>query len=376
VAAIESAVSDAVAEAGEPSAGGPVEIVFSFDTTGSMYPCLNQVKKNITQVVRRLFGDIPHIRIAIIAHGDYEDAKSTYTIKQHDFSSSVDDIVKFVEGVGSTCGYDFEECYELVLRDVQRLSWTADCANKSLVLIGDAPPHPKEKTPEKIDWKEEAQRLNSLGIRVYAVQAMSHHQATPFYSSVANITKGYHLQLDQFQSIVDFIMAICYREHSQDQLASYHAEVKKQGRLNRNLHQLFSKICTAPIEGFAGGAAETAGMATVSTGRFQVLNVDRDCSIKDFVQENDLIFKAGKGFYEFTKPEKIQGGKEIVLMDRASGDMFSGDAARSLIGLGVGETAKLRPVALDKFRVFVQSTSYNRKLVGGTGFLYEVDEDK
>ena len=56
--------------------------------------------------------------------------------------------------------------------------------------------------------------------------------------------------------------------------------------------------------------------------------------------------------------------------------MFSGDAARSLIGLGVGETAKLRPVALDKFRVFVQSTSYNRKLVGGTGFLYEVDEDK
>ena len=34
------------------------------------------------------------------------------------------------------------------------------------------------------------------------------------------------------------------------------------------------------------------------------------------------------------------------------------------------------PVALDKYRVFVQSTSPNRKLVGGTGFLYEVDETK
>ena len=28
---------------GPPPPGGPVEIVFSFDTTGSMYPCLTQV---------------------------------------------------------------------------------------------------------------------------------------------------------------------------------------------------------------------------------------------------------------------------------------------------------------------------------------------
>lgn len=27
----------------DPPPGGPVEIVFSFDTTGSMYPCLTQV---------------------------------------------------------------------------------------------------------------------------------------------------------------------------------------------------------------------------------------------------------------------------------------------------------------------------------------------
>ena len=27
--------------------GGPVEIVFSFDTTGSMYPCLTQVESDV-----------------------------------------------------------------------------------------------------------------------------------------------------------------------------------------------------------------------------------------------------------------------------------------------------------------------------------------
>jgi len=64
-------------------------------------------------------------------------------------------------------------------------------------------------------------------------------------------------------------------------------------------------------------------------------------------------------------------------MDKASGDMYTGDKARELLGLvGADPKAKVKPVALDKYRVFVQSTSYNRKLVGGTGFLYEVDSDK
>ena len=41
---------------------------------------------------------------------------------------------------------------------------------------------------------------------------------TSFYRSLASITDGYHLHLDQFASIVDFIMAICFREQSMDQL--------------------------------------------------------------------------------------------------------------------------------------------------------------
>lgn len=43
-----------------------------------------------------------------------------------------------------------------------------------------------------------------------------------------------------------------------------------------------------------------------------------------------------------------------------------------MLGLD-SHTARIRPAALDKYAVFVQSTSVNRKLVGGTRFLYEVD---
>lgn len=50
--------------------------------------------------------------------------------------------------------------------------------------------------------------------------------------------------------------------------------------------------------------------------RFQVLDVDTKCDIRTFVQNNSLIFKTGRGFYEFTKPEKISDKKEVVLIDK------------------------------------------------------------
>ena len=98
------------------------------------------------------------------------------------------------------------------------------------------------------------------------------------------------------------------------------------------------------------------------------------CSIKEFVSRNSLVFKAGRGFYEFTKPENISHKKEIVLQERATGDMFTGAEACRMIG--AGGPGKIAPASLARFRVFVQSTSYNRVLVGGTGFLYEVDPDR
>jgi hypothetical protein len=102
--------------------------------------------------------------------------------------------------------------------------------------------------------------------------------------------------------------------------------------------------------------------------------VDRDMPIKQFVLENSLAFKTGRGFYEFMKTETIQGHKEVVLMDRKTGDLFSGERAREMLGLPPGATVRIKPASLEKYVVFVQSTSYNRKLISGTRFLYEVED--
>ena len=42
---------------------------------------------------------------------------------------------------------------------------------------------------------------------------------------MAALTDGFHLFLDQFSSIVNFMMAICYREQGLDQLQLYEDEV-------------------------------------------------------------------------------------------------------------------------------------------------------
>jgi len=381
VAAKKNAPDDATAS----GPGGPIEVVFSFDTTGSMYACLGEVRRRIQDTITRMKRDIPGIKLAVIAHGDYCDERMYgYVTKRHALTDDVQALCGFVRDVGATGGGDFDECYELVLRQTTQFEWSED-AQKALVMIGDATPHepnyPLNK--DKIDWRKECAKLKKKGVKVYAVQALNRDCSTNFYRSLANLTDGFHLHLDQFSSIINFMLAICYREVGAEQLQQFEDEVRRRG-MNRELHRLFDSLAgrghTAfqPAAGggatpFRAGGPREDGLVPVDPSRFQVLAVDSRVSIKDFVAANGLLVKAGRGFYEFTKPETVSAKKEVVLVDKVTGDMFAGKEACDMIG--AGGAGKIRPAALDKFRVFVQSTSYNRVLLPETGFLYEVDTE-
>jgi hypothetical protein len=140
--------------------------------------------------------------------------------------------------------------------------------------------------------------------------------------------------------------------------------------MSRGLNKIFDTI----LERTPSREVAEADLHAVPPGRFQVLDVDKDGSIREFVEENGLAFKPGRGFYEFTKTETIQGYKEIILMDRATGDLFAGEKARDLLGLPDAASARIGPADLDRYAIFVQSTSYNRRLLGDTRFLYEVED--
>ncbi len=106
------------------------------------------------------------------------------------------------------------------------------------------------------------------------------------------------------------------------------------------------------------------------------MEVEEDEPIKQLVIRNGAHFQKGKGFYQFMKPEEVQSYKEIVLMDKTTGDMFTGDRARELAGIKDHvKGKKQQPPPSDKWTMFIQSTSYNRKLISGTKFLYEAAKD-
>lgn len=347
-----------------------IEILFSFDTTGSMYPCLTQVRRKISETVNRLAKDIPGIRIGIIAHGDYCDAGSSYVTKALQLTDDGAAVVRFVDKVGPTGGGDAPECYELVLHEARSFNWT-DGYKRALVLIGDDVPHPPAQNPKKLDWRTELEALSDMGIPVYGVQALNRRHATKFYEELARKSGGFHVTLDQFAHIVDALLAIAYNQQGgAPALEKFEAEVKAQGRMSRGVDRIFNSL----LKRSSSTTFDSGDLRAVPPGRFQVLDVDSGCVIKDFVVANGLAFKAGRGFYEFTKTETIQGHKEVVLLDRATGDMFTGENAREMLGLSPGATMRIKPTSLEKYAVFVQSTSYNRKLVGGTRFLYEVDD--
>lgn len=351
-------------------ASDAIEVVVSFDTTGSMYPCLTQVRNEAKQMVARLIKEVPGIRIAVIAHGDYCDSGSTYVTKQLDFTSDAKKIVSFIENVEKTGGGDAPECYELVLHQSRALSWSSG-KSKVVVLIGDDVPHGPKDNPKGLDWRNELGLLLEAGIKVYGVQCLARKHATRFYEEIAEKTGGFHLSLAQFSNVSDLIMAVCYQQAGEVPLQNYEVEVEKDGRMNRSMHDIFDKLMGRKATAKKYG---DANLHAVPSHRFQALKVGSDTGIADFVKNNGLDFRVGRGFYEFTKKVTVQAGKEVILMDKASGDFFSGDKAREIAGIPIGVEARVAPEKLDKFVCFIQSTSANRKLLGGTKFLYEVSD--
>jgi hypothetical protein len=102
---------------------------------------------------------------------------------------------------------------------------------------------------------------------------------------------------------------------------------------------------------------------------YDVLPVHRDAPIREYVHTRGLDYQIGKGFYQLTKRETIQAQKQIAIREKATGQVYWGDAARDLLGLPRGLEVKVTPNLNPEYDVFVQSTSVNRKVLANTDLL-------
>lgn len=97
-----------------------------------------------------------------------------------------------------------------------------------------------------------------------------------------------------------------------------------------------------------------------------IYHAQAEYEIRDFVEKYAKQgYVKGSAFYELLKPEIVQEGKDIVVVHKSSGKKYSGANARSLLNIPAGRI-KLSPSISNDYRVFVQSTSVNRKIPKGT----------
>lgn len=181
--------------------GKTTAIVFSFDTTGSMNPCIMQVRKQLRDLVESMTQDIPDLRIGLIAHGDYCDGENA--IKVLDLTNDLEAIMNFINNTPNTGGGDAPECYELALHRARHLSWPAE--GGSVVLIGDDEPHTPDykMNTDKLDWREEVRALKAKNVSVFPLQCLksnNRHQVNKFWEQVSGESNTPLLFLENFQA--------------------------------------------------------------------------------------------------------------------------------------------------------------------------------
>lgn len=196
-----------------------LDLIIAFDTTGSMDMYREQVKQHIVTVVKENFTLNPNLRIGIVAFGDYCDMNSAtdfgIAYQYLPLTNEVNSIVSFVNNAKRTSGGDGDEFYELVIRKItEEVNWNEN-SNKVVLLIADYTPHPVGYSygnivkNAQIDWKEEAKKAASKGIKFNTLAILPKYT---WYKELSEITNGTYLPFKSAEKTSQLITATLLAE--------------------------------------------------------------------------------------------------------------------------------------------------------------------
>lgn len=122
-------------------------------------------------------------------------------------------------------------------------------------------------------------------------------------------------------------------------------------------------------------ATVKSALTPLNGSEYDIIRVHADgAEIRSFVESRGLNYRIGSCFYQLVRTdrkasEKVQPQKQILVREKATGSLYSGSAARNLLGLPNDVEARVKPGENDKYDIFVQSTSVNRHVVLGTDLI-------
>jgi hypothetical protein len=123
-------------------AGKAVDIVICLDTTGSMAPYIDEVRRMLVPMLREIIADFTGYRIGMVLYRDYP--PDIYITKLIPFTRDFNLFQRNLNAVVAWGGGDIPEAvYEALYDGVDKFPWEAE--SRVIILIGDAPPHPEQR---------------------------------------------------------------------------------------------------------------------------------------------------------------------------------------------------------------------------------------
>jgi hypothetical protein len=194
------------------SASSNLDIVFSFDTTGSMYSYLEEVQRNLSEIIFEIKTAIPNSLLGVVAYGDYCDEGTTYLTKTLHLSNDINQIKKFVTEIERTGGGDLPEALEVAICKSVDLKWR-HLSKKAMVIVGDAPPHGViDEMINQINYKVETSKLKNLGVKLYTVQCGNDKSTEQTFKWLAETTGGVYLNLNNIHDLKDILIGATMKE--------------------------------------------------------------------------------------------------------------------------------------------------------------------
>lgn len=324
--------------------------------------------------------------LARAAARDYND--NITTIKQAAAAHNIDTIVSVVKCGHGSRGIVHREIVNssiTALEPIAESAYQADASStplfdsvKELIDILKVTPNADDQDVSFLvlattDGEENSSRIGGLQL----AEEIRQLQSTDRWTFVFRVPRGYSRQLTRFGISPGNIFEWDQTERGVQVAQQANREAFTQYFQGRSTGMKSTTKFYANLQDVTIADVQKALTDISSQVQFFPVSPSEDgMQIRDFVESKlggEPMVKGG-AFYALVKEEKkVQDYKRIAIREKASGKVYAGDAARQMLALPTVGAVSLAPDQLGDFEVYIQSTSVNRKVTGGTKLLYWKD---
>jgi hypothetical protein len=205
-----------------------LDLVLVGDLTGSMQHYHTLLKRKFVDLCNELFPLIENLKIGIVFYLDHGSG-DPYVTRVQKLTNNTQELIQFINATSTGSGGDADEAVEDALNDLKsNMNWK-ETNTHSVVIFGDASPHPYSQCPHQYDFfnltrdlfqkkitinsvycshypQESLQKLENVNVGNFSSR-ITYLEPPNFFSWIANVTGGMVIGVENIEDLVDIIKA-------------------------------------------------------------------------------------------------------------------------------------------------------------------------